>query len=64
MKSKAFLLAGLIAVTGVAANWGRGMASPGYMLTKLFVPVILVGLAVLVWLWVVKLWRELYSKKR
>jgi len=36
----------------------------GMMLGGIIWTIISVGIAVLVWLWVIKLWRELYHKKR
>jgi len=63
---KKIILAGLLAVTPVAAQltgeFGRKMyggSSVGSVLSLIF----FIGLTLLVWLWVIKLWRDLHKKK-
>lgn len=68
---KATFLSSLLAVSTVAAqvtgDWGRyagKYGGGGSMLHKLLFWVFFLGLIVLVWLWVIKLGRELYQKKK
>jgi uncharacterized membrane protein len=70
---KTTLLAGILAAVSAAAqptgDWGRAYSTGGMMggtmygVGGILMAIFWVGLTLLVWLWVVKLWRELKHKK-
>lgn len=63
------LLSSILAASPAAAemltgDWGRRMMYGGGPLWMLFSSLFFVGLFLLVWLLVIKLWRELYQRKK
>jgi len=68
---KSAILATILAATTVAAqltgDWGRATSTGGMMGGSAFGGILMmvfwIGLILLVWLWVFKLWKELRHKK-
>lgn len=59
--------ASVFAEESVTGNFGRmmmGGGGAGWVLGWLLNLALFVGVLLLVWLWVVKLWRELFRKKK
>ena len=65
----ALLLSGILAASTVTADmitgdWGYRTMNGGSMFWMVLKFAFFIGLLLLVWLWVIKLWREVFKRKK